>query len=75
MGIRIFFFLLGFGLTVIGCTYIITYLNLCTLGYSLKDYLQFIFSRVECLSAIVGFSIMTISIYKKGRSKRHGLYL
>lgn len=66
---RIFFFLLGFGLTVIGCTYWVIYLNLLTIGYSLLEYFTFTFQHVECLFAVIGFMIMTISIFWKGEQK------
>lgn len=61
---RIFFFLLGFGLSVIGFTYIIGYLNLLTMGYSFIEYLVFIFKRSECVIAIIGFLFITFSIFK-----------
>ena len=40
--IRVFFFLLGFGLMVIGCSFIILYLNLTTMGYNFLEYVNFI---------------------------------
>lgn len=60
MIVRIFVFLIGFGLTVIGCVYIISYLNLLTLGYSFLEYVQFIMKRLECLYSIIGIIIMII---------------
>lgn len=66
---RIFFFLLGFGLSVIGFMYIIIYLNLLTMGYSIPDYLKFIFTRVECIFGILGFIMINISIFYKGGNK------
>ena len=66
MVIRVFFFLLGFGLTVIGFTYMISYLNLLTMGYSFMEYLSYIISKRECLISILGFSIVTITIFKGG---------
>ena len=59
---------------VVGFTYIITYLNLLTMGYSLIDYFNFIFGRVECLFSIVGFIIVSLVILTSGREK-HDLYL
>lgn len=64
---RVFFFLLGFGLMVIGFTYIITYLNLLTMGYTWQAYFRFVFSRVECFFSIIGFLIITIIILTSGR--------
>ncbi len=63
---RIFFFLLGFGLTVIGFIYMISYLNLLTMGYTFLDYLIFISKRYECIVAIIGFLMITCSIFKGG---------
>lgn len=74
MGTRIFFFLLGFGLMVVGFTYVITYLNLLALGYTFLEYLSYIITRAECLSVIFGFLLMTGSIFWKGKEK-DDLYL
>ena len=63
---RVFFFLLGFGLMVIGFTYVITYMNLMTMGYNFLDYLKFIFNRIECLISIIGLIIVTIIILTGG---------
>lgn len=63
---RLFFFLVGFGLTVIGFIYIISYLNLLTIGYNFYEYVNFIIRRFECLLSIVGFIIMVITINYKG---------
>jgi hypothetical protein len=71
---RVFFFLLGFGLMIIGCMYIILYTNLTTIGYSFKEYINFISNRVECLLAVVGFIIITLSISIKG-GKSNELHL
>ena len=67
--VRSFFFLVGFGLMVIGFTYIITYMNLMSIGYSFLDYAKFIFSRIECLFSILGFFIVSIIIFTKGSEK------
>ena len=70
---RIFFFLLGFGLMTIGSTYIITYLNLFSFGYTIKEYFLFILKRYECFYVLIGLSLVTITIYWKGES--NDLYL
>ena len=64
--IRVFFFLIGFGLMVIGCSFIILYLNLTTMGYNFLEYVNFIIRRVECYFSIIGFIIMILSIALKG---------
>lgn len=61
MLIKVFFFLIGFGLTILGFIYIISYLNLLTLGYNFFDYVHFIIRRIECLNAFIGIIIMLIS--------------
>ena len=71
---RMFFFLLGFGFMVIGFTYIITYLNLLSMGYGLVDYFEFIISRVECWFSIVGFLLVFLTIFTKGYDK-NDIYL
>ena len=65
--IRVFLFLLGFGLTTIGFVYIISYLNLLTIGYNFCQYVNFIIRRIECLNAILGIVLMIISIYTGGK--------
>ena len=59
---QIFLFLMGFGLTVIGFIYIISYLNLLTIGYNFLYYVNFIIRRIECLYAPIGLILMFISI-------------
>ena len=68
--IRVFFFLLGFGLMVIGCSFIILYLNLTTIGYNFLEYVNFTIRRVECYFSIIGFIIMILSITLKGEYRK-----
>ena len=63
---KIFLFLLGFGLSVIGFVYIISYLNLLTIGYNFIDYVYFIIRRIECLYALLGLILLYVSINSKG---------
>lgn len=62
---KIFFFILGFILTTIGIIYIISYLNLLTIGYNFLEYVKFIIRRIECLYAIIGITIIFITILKR----------
>lgn len=71
---RIFFFLIGFGLTVIGSVYILVYLNLLTIGYNFLEYVNFIIRRFECLISLLGVIIMYISIMLPG-GKNNELHL
>lgn len=66
MSLRFLLFLFGFGITVIGFSYIIIYLNLIALGYNFLEYVNFISRRIECLNVIVGIIIMTVVIFTKG---------
>lgn len=66
MPLRFLVFLFGFGLTVIGLTYIVIYLNLLSLGYNFLEYVKFIIKRVECLNMIFGIILMMLSIFFKG---------
>ena len=63
---RLFIFLIGFGFTVIGLVYMISYLNLLSIGYNFLDYVQFIMKRLECLYDFMGILIMTLDIYLPG---------
>ena len=55
-------FLISFGLTVIGFTYIIAYLNLLSMGYSFNEYIMFILRRSECFIGIIGIVLINIMI-------------
>ncbi len=68
MFVRIFLFLVGFGLTVIGFVYVISYLNLLTIGYSFKEYIGFIIKRLECIYVIIGIILMLLPIFFPRRS-------
>ena len=69
MLMRIFFFLIGFGLTIIGFVYIISYLNLLTIGYNFLEYVNFISGRFECLSALFGIIMIFLTINVPRRKK------
>ena len=70
---RIFVFLIGFGLTVIGFVYMISYLNLLSLGYNFLEYVQFIVRRLECMYSAIGIVIIVLDLYIPGG--KHELYL
>jgi len=71
--IRLFFFLVGFGLSLIGLIYIISYLNLLSIGYNFYEYVKFISGRIECLFSVFGIIIMILTIYFGGR--KNELYI
>lgn len=65
---RIMFFLMGFGLSLIGFMYIIMYLNYLEIGYSMYDYLKLILLAPECLLAPIGIIMISIVVFLKGGS-------
>jgi len=72
--VRVFFFLMGFGFTVIGFSFIILYLNLTTMGYNFVNYVNFITRRIECYFSIIGIIVMMFSLSIKG-DKKNEFYL
>ena len=74
MLIRIFFFLTGLGLTVVGFVYVIAYLNLLTIGYNFDEYVNFIIRQPECFYTVIGIIIMLICIFIPG-GRKDELYL
>lgn len=70
--IRITLFLLGFGFSAIGFMYMILYLNLFSIGYTIKEYLIFVLSRYECVLGLIGFVVLTFTIFYKG-DKKHDI--
>ena len=69
--IRLFFFLVGFGLTVIGSIYIISYLNLLSIGYNFFEYVHYVIRHIECLNALAGIIIMFFALKKKKKNDIH----
>lgn len=63
---KLFFFFLGFIISTISLTYIITYLNLLSIGYTYKEYLLYILTRYECYSFFIGIIMFIISVNLKG---------
>ena len=53
--------ILGILLTTIGTIYIISYLNLLTIGYNFTYYVYFIIRRIECLIVLLGIIILIIN--------------
>jgi hypothetical protein len=74
MLVRVFFFLIGFGLTLIGSIYVISYLNLMTIGYNFFEYVNFITKRIECLYAPIGLFLIMLTIFIPG-GKKYELHL
>lgn len=65
---RIILFIIGIFLSSNGLSYMIIYLNLLVMNYSITDYLRYIFTKIECLSFFVGYILILLSIYVKRRN-------
>ncbi len=63
---KIFLFLSGFGFSLIGSLYIISYLNLLTIGYNFFEYVKFIISRIECWFLLIGLLTIWFSLDDRG---------
>lgn len=72
--LKIGLFFLGYGLTVIGSIYVISYLNLLSFGYNFLDYVNFIIRRIECINLIIGIILIIISVILPG-GKKNELYI
>lgn len=66
---RLFFYLIGFGMLVIGSIHSIAYLNILTIGNGLTTYFLFILTRPECLIFVVGLIFIFASTYSRGQKK------
>lgn len=64
--LKMMFFLIGFGLSIIGFMYIIMYLNYLEIGYTFMEYINLISKRFECLLAPIGIMIISIVVFLKG---------
>lgn len=64
---KIFLFMLGYALTLIGLLYIISYLNLLSLGYNFLEYVYFIIRRIECIYVVIGICLMIFSVSIGGK--------
>lgn len=64
---RLVFFFVGLFLWIMGCTYFILYLNLLTMGYSIIDFLKYIIFGYPGVILGLGFVLIFITIFKKGK--------
>lgn len=63
MLVRIFGFLIGFGFSVVGFVFMISYLNLLSLGYNFEEYVHFICRSPHCLIGPIGLLIIAFVIF------------
>lgn len=60
---RIVCFLIGILLTTLGLSYLLIYFSLFGLGYSLIDYLRFVFTHSEIYLLIFGCFFLAFSLF------------
>ena len=61
--------LIGFILTTFGFFYVIVYSNLFTFGYSLKEYLLFMLTKLGLYSLILGLILIFIALIQLKRKE------
>ncbi len=66
MFLRIILFFLGAIFMLIGNFYIVVYINLFSFGYTITEYLEYIFTRYECYFTFLGIVLIILSVYLKG---------
>lgn len=72
MLIKIFLFLLGFGLMTIGFSTLILYINLFNFGYNFKEYVSYVVKIPEFYYLLIGFLLLNVSILLKGeKDEKH----
>ena len=59
---KLILFLCSYFMITYGLIWIIIYLNLFSFGYSIFEYLEFIFKRVECLLFFIGIILFIVQI-------------
>ena len=75
MLIKIFLFLLGFGLMTIGFSTLILYINLFSFGYNFKEYVSYVVKISEFYYLLIGFLLLNVSILLKGeKDEKHIWY-
>lgn len=62
---KILLYILSVLLMSVGLTFISIYMNLFAFGYTLLEYLSFIFTNFYCLLFLVGFILLNILLHKK----------
>lgn len=67
--IRLFFFFVGFCFLVVGATDFILYLNLFTMGYSLKEFVRFVLLGYPGILLSLGLVFVLLAIFKRKKGK------
>ena len=72
MMIKLLLLILGYVLMVLGITYIIVYINLFSFGYTIKEYLEFLFTTLEGYLLPIGLLLEIIGLnIRKDKRKLH----
>jgi hypothetical protein len=70
--LKIFLFITGFGLMVLGFSTMILYINLFAFGYNFKEYISYIVKLPEFYYLLAGFILINLSILNKGeKNEKH----
>ena len=59
---KLILFLCSYFMITYGLIWIIIYFNLFSFGYSIFEYLEFIFKRIECLLFFIGIILFIVQI-------------
>ena len=61
---KFFIYLLSIFFMTIGLTFLIIYTNLFSFGYTFFEYLEFVFSKVECILFFIGIGLLFFIVKK-----------
>lgn len=62
--IKLFLYLISIIMMIMGLTFIILYINLFSFGYTIFEYLEFIFTNYECFIFFIGLLILILLIWR-----------
>lgn len=64
---KIILYIISIFLISYGITFMMIYLNLFSFGYSLFEYLEFIFTNFYCLLFFIGLFLLIILVFRKDK--------
>ena len=70
---KIILFLIGFFLMVTGISTLILYINLLTLGYTFKEYINYIIKLPAFYYVIIGFILINLALFKRKEKNKYGI--
>ena len=74
MIIKLLILIIGYIMMVYGITYLIIYINLFSFGYTIKEYLIFLFTRLEGYLLPMGILLEIIGLNIRKEKTKEGLY-